>query len=421
MKHKTQGAKLVTLGCRLNTFESEVMARHARDAGLRDAVIINTCAVTGEAVRSARQAVRRARRDNPDAKVIVTGCAAQIDPDAFAAMDAVDHVLGNAEKMRAQSWAFDGQSPKVQVADIQNQTLARAHTIEKFSHRARTYVEVQNGCDHRCTFCIIPFGRGPARSVPVDDVVAQVRKLAHSGVAEVVLSGVDMTSWGKDLPGAPPLGVLVGAILRSVPELPRLRLSSIDAIMIDAQLMDLIGNEERLTPYLHLSLQAGDNMILKRMKRRHSREQAIDLCARLKEARPDIAFGADLIAGFPTETDAMFENSLALVEECGLSYLHVFPFSPREGTPAARMPPVPRDVIKTRAGRLRAAGEAALSRHLQTHVGQRGAVLVERENFGRLADFTPVRLENAAPRIGAIIDVDIIAHDGAQAVGRISQ
>ncbi len=419
-KSKANDAKIITLGCRLNTFESEVMGRHARKAGLDGAVIVNTCAVTGEAVRRARQSIRRARRENPDAKVIVTGCAAQVDADMFAAMDEVDHVLGNAEKMNARSWSFTKTTPRVQVGDIQSEHKIHAHNIERFGSRARTYIEVQNGCDHRCTFCIIPFGRGPARSVPVDEVVAQVKKIADNGVAEVVLSGVDMTSWGKDLPGTPPLGALVGAILRGVPTLPRLRLSSIDAIMIDDELMALVRDEERLTPYLHLSLQSGDNMILKRMKRRHSREEAIELCAKLKSARPGIAFGADFIAGFPTETETMFENTLKMVEECDLSYLHVFPFSPRTGTPAARMPAVPPAIAKERAGRLRVTGGQALCRHLERHVDTKGDVLVEKQGFGRLADFTPVKLDDTLPvRVGAIIPVKINAHDGEKLIGQI--
>jgi threonylcarbamoyladenosine tRNA methylthiotransferase MtaB len=419
VKTASREAKIITLGCRLNTFESEVMRRHARTAGLDDAVIINTCAVTGEAVRTARQTIRRARRDNPDAKLIVTGCAAQVDADMFAAMDEVDHVLGNAEKMSGTHWTLGADTPRVQVGDIQTEHTLKTHNIERFSHRARTYIEVQNGCDHRCTFCIIPFGRGPARSVAAKDVVEQVKKVVQSGVAEVVLSGVDMTSWGKDLTGSPPLGALVGAILHGVPELPRLRLSSIDAIMMDEELFALMRDEERLTPYLHLSLQAGDNMILKRMKRRHSREEAIALCARLREARPDIAFGADLIAGFPTETEAMFENTLKLVDECGLAYLHVFPFSPRTGTPAARMPAVPVQIAKDRAARLREAGAMALIRHLERHNGKTGAVLVEKQGIGRLADFTPVKLLGDTPaRVGAIIDVLVKSHDGKQLIGR---
>jgi len=417
-KTKADEAKIITLGCRLNTFESEVMGRHAHDAGLDGAVIVNTCAVTGEAVRQARQTIRRAKRENPNAKVIVTGCAAQVDADMFAAMDEVDHVLGNAEKMSGPHWNFTADTPRVQVGDIQGEHKIHTHNIERFGSRARTYIEVQNGCDHRCTFCIIPFGRGPARSVPADEVVAQVQKIAANGVAEVVLSGVDMTSWGKDLPGAPPLGALVGAILRGVPDLPRLRLSSIDAIMMDDELFALMQGEERLTPYLHLSLQAGDNMILKRMKRRHSREEAIDLCAKLKAARPGIAFGADLIAGFPTETEKMFENTLKLVAECDLSYLHVFPFSPRTGTPAARMPAVPTAVAKERAARLREVGAAALVRHLDRHVGQIGDVLVEKSGFGRLADFSQVKLPEDTPaRIGAIIAVHIDGHDGTRLRG----
>jgi threonylcarbamoyladenosine tRNA methylthiotransferase MtaB len=419
VKTASREAKIITLGCRLNTFESEVMGRHARNAGLSDAVIVNTCAVTIEAVRTARQTIRRARRENPDAKLIVTGCAAQVDADMFAAMDEVDHVLGNGEKMSGTHWQFSGNTPRVQVGDIQAEHTLKTHNIERFSHRARTYIEVQNGCDHRCTFCIIPFGRGPARSVVAKDVVAQVKKVVQSGVAEVVLSGVDMTSWGKDLPGNPPLGALVGAILHAVPDLPRLRLSSIDAIMMDEELFALMRDEERLTPYLHLSLQAGDNMILKRMKRRHSREEAIALCARLREARPDIAFGADLIAGFPTETEAMFENTLKLVDECGLAFLHVFPFSPRAGTPAARMPAVPVAIAKDRAARLREVGALALVRHLERHTGKTGAVLVEKQGIGRLADFTPVKLLGDTPaRVGAIIDVLVKSHDGKQLIGQ---
>ena len=410
---KPRAANIITLGCRLNAFESEVMGNHARAAGLKDAVIVNTCAVTAEAVRQARQRIRRARREHPHAKIIVTGCAAQVDPAMFAAMPEVDHVLGNGEKMRARNWHLGPGSARVQVGDIQDEHATHSFGIAGLTGRARASIEVQNGCDHRCTFCIIPFGRGRSRSVPIEDVVAQVRQLADNGVAEVVLSGVDMTSWGGDLPGAPKLGALVSAILRGVPRLPRLRLSSIDAIMMDAQLLACMSDEERLTPYLHLSLQAGDTMTLKRMKRRHSRAEAVDLCARLKAARPGIALGADLIAGFPTENAAMFANTLKLVDDCDLSYLHVFPFSPRPGTPAARMPPVPAGTVKARAARLREAGAAALQRHFARHVGLAGDVLVEREGFGRLADFSPVSLPAGLPaRPGAIIGVRISGHDG---------
>ena len=368
----TDGVDIITFGCRLNAWESEVMRGHAREAGLTDTIIINTCAVTNEAVRQARQAIRRARKDRPEAHLIVTGCAAQIDPAAFAKMPEVNQVIGNAEKLKADTFRSSvitgGEA--VSVGDIMAVTELAGHLVDGLEGRARAYVQVQTGCDHRCTFCIIPYGRGNARSAPAGEVVDQVRRLVETGHSEVVLTGVDMTSWGTDLPGQPKLGRLVRAILKQVPDLKRLRLSSIDAIEIDDDLMAAIAEEERLCPYLHLSLQAGDDMILKRMKRRHLRADAIALTDRLKAIRPDIAFGADLIAGFPTETEAMFENSLRLVEECQLAYLHVFPYSPRPGTPAARMPQVNGAVIKARAKRLREAGEAALARHLASMVGR---------------------------------------------------
>ncbi|HJS79406.1 MAG TPA: tRNA (N(6)-L-threonylcarbamoyladenosine(37)-C(2))-methylthiotransferase MtaB, partial [Vitreimonas sp.] len=330
--------EIVTLGCRLNAYESEAMRALAGEAALRNAVIVNTCAATGEAVRQARQAIRRARRERPGAEIIVTGCAAQIDPASFAAMPEVSRVIGNAEKMRAESFA--GAHERVAVSDIMQVRETAHHLIDGFSERTRAYVQVQNGCDHRCTFCIIPYGRGNSRSAPAGDVVEQVKRLAANGVPEVVLTGVDLTSWGGDLPGAPQLGALVARILKHAPDLPMLRLSSLDAIEMDAQLFDLVTQNDRVAPYLHLSLQHGDDLILKRMKRRHSRAQAIELCQRLKAARPEIALGADLIAGFPTESDVAFENTLSLIEDCGLAFVHAFPFSPRDGTPAARMPQV---------------------------------------------------------------------------------
>jgi len=396
----SDGVRIVTMGCRLNAYESEAMRRLAAEGGASNAVIVNTCAVTNEAVRQARQAIRRARRDNPGASVIVTGCAAQIDPQAFAAMPEVDVVLGNQEKMQAESWRAlrpEGLTieTRVRVNDIQSARETAGHLIDGLDGRARAYVEVQNGCDHRCTFCIIPFGRGPSRSAPAGDVVAQVRRLTSNGVHEVVLSGVDLTSWGGDLPGRPPFSDLVRRILTLVPELSRLRLSSLDASEVDDDLVRLFAGEERLAPHLHLSLQAGDDLILKRMKRRHLTAQAEDLCARLREARPDIAFGADLIAGFPTETEEASQNTLRHVERCGLAFLHVFPFSARVGTPAARMPAVSGSVIKARAARLRAKGGEMLARHCLSRVGGTKDVLVEREGVGRLPDFTPVHFKGA--------------------------
>src|SRR5687767_14546795 len=353
---------IVTFGCRLNAYESEVIRARAAEDGLQDAVVFNTCAVTNEAVRQARQAIRKARRERPGARLIVTGCAAQIDPAAFAAMGEVDLVLGNAEKAAAGAYVPRPELGRVRVNDIMSVRETAGHLVDGLKDRARAYVEVQNGCDHRCTFCIIPYGRGNSRSAAAGEVVEQVRRLAAQGYREVVLTGVDVTSWGADLPGQPTLGQLVARILKLVPELPRLRLSSIDAAEIDADLLRCLAEEPRLMPYLHLSLQAGDDMILKRMKRRHLRADALKLVADVRAVRPDTASGADLIAGFPTETEAMFENTLKLVEEAGLAFLHVFPFSPRPGTPAARIPPVKGDVVKARAARLRAAGEAGLAR-----------------------------------------------------------
>jgi threonylcarbamoyladenosine tRNA methylthiotransferase MtaB len=410
--HLSGDVEVVTFGCRLNAYESEAIRVRAAADGLTDAVVFNTCAVTGEAVRQARQAIRRARRERPGARLIVTGCAAQIDPAAFAAMDEVDLVLGNAEK--AAPGALLETAQRVRVNDIFSVRETAGHLIGGLQERARAYVEVQNGCDHRCTFCVIPYGRGNSRSVPAGVVVEEVRALAAAGYAEVVLTGVDLTSWGADLPGRPGLGQLVGRILRLVPELARLRLSSIDAAEIDADLMRCLAEEPQLMPYLHLSLQAGDDLILKRMKRRHLRADALRLIAEVRAARPDTAFGADLIAGFPTETDAAFDNTLSLVEQAGLSFLHVFPYSPRPGTPAARMPPVPRAVVKARAAALRAAGDAALARHLDRQVGRRVSALVEKTGTARAEDFTEVAFDgDAAP--GTLIGGRISGHDGKRA------
>lgn len=414
---------IVTFGCRLNAYESEVIRRRAAEDGLTDAVVFNTCAVTGEAVRQARQAIRKARRERPGAKLIVTGCAAQIDPAAFAGMAEVDLVLGNAEKAQAGAYApqdlSDGAEPlRVRVNDIMSVRETAGHLIDGLKDRARAYVEVQNGCDHRCTFCVIPYGRGNSRSAAAGEVVEQVRRLAAQGYREVVLTGVDITSWGADLPGQPTLGQLVARILRLVPELPRLRLSSIDAAEIDPDLLRCLAEEPRLMPYLHLSLQAGDDMILKRMKRRHSRADALKLVAEVRAVRPDTAFGADLIAGFPTETDQMFANTLRLVEEAELSFLHVFPFSPRPGTPAARMPQLSRPVVKDRAARLRAAGEAALARHLHRQAGRTLSGLVERPGVARAEDFTEIAFTGEAP-VGGVVALEVTGHDGRRALARL--
>jgi threonylcarbamoyladenosine tRNA methylthiotransferase MtaB len=394
---------ILTLGCRLNSYESEVMRGHAVAAGLQDAVIVNTCAVTAEAVRQARQAIRRARRERPDASIIVTGCAAQIDPASFAEMPEVTRVIGNEEKMKAETFtALDhlADTPRVQVNDIMSVKETAAHLVDGLDGRARAFVQVQTGCDHRCTFCIIPYGRGNSRSVAAGEVVDQVKRLVATGHYEIVLTGVDLTSWGADLPNVPKLGNLVARILKLVPDLKQLRLSSIDAIEIDEPLFELLAHEKRIAPHMHLSFQSGDDMILKRMKRRHSRADAINLCNRLRAARPEMAFGADLIAGFPTETDEMFANTLASVDECGIDYLHVFPYSPRPQTPAAKMPQVARDVVKARAARLREKGAERLGLRLDRHVGAEAWALVEAGNRARLPDFTPVRIDGASPEPG---------------------
>ncbi len=409
--------RFTTLGCRLNAYETEAMRDMADAAGLRDALVVNTCAVTAEAVRKARQEIRRLRRDNPDAPIIVTGCAAQTEPGTFAAMPEVTRVIGNSEKMRPETWAqmvpdLIGTTERVQVDDIMSVRETASHLIDGFGTRARAYVQVQNGCDHRCTFCIIPYGRGNSRSVPAGVVVDQINRLVAQGYLEVVLTGVDLTSWGADLPGEPRLGDLVRRILR-LTDVARLRISSIDSIEADDALMEAIASEPRLMPHLHLSLQAGDDMILKRMKRRHLRADAIRFCSEARRLRPDMVFGADIIAGFPTETDAMFENSLRLVEECDLTFLHVFPFSPRKGTPAARMPQLPGAVIKERAARLRAAGAQALERHLRTQVGAVHEVLMEAPDMGRTAQFTEIRFASPQP-VGGLVAARVTGHDRQQ-------
>jgi threonylcarbamoyladenosine tRNA methylthiotransferase MtaB len=400
--------EIVTFGCRLNAYESEAMKGRAAEAGLTGAVIVNTCAVTNEAVRQARQTIRKLKREAPGRAIIVTGCAAQTEADTFAGMPEVARVIGNAEKMTSSAYVFGDDLERVRVNDIFELKETGAHLIDGFGDRARAFVQVQNGCDHRCTFCIIPYGRGNSRSVPMGDVIRQIRRLVENGTAEIVLTGVDITSFGADLPGAPKLGDLVQKILKLVPELKRLRLSSLDAVEADPALLRALAEEERLMPHLHLSLQAGDDMILKRMKRRHLRADAIRFCEDIRRLRPDTAFGADLIAGFPTESDAMFENTLSLIDECDLAYLHVFPFSPRKGTPAARMPQLGGGVAKARAAELRARGDAALARHLRRHTGMTADVLVEKPGFGRLADFSPVRFDGPGGA-GDIIPMTIAA------------
>jgi len=419
------GVDVVTFGCRLNAFESEVIAREAEDAGLSDTIVINSCAVTNEAVAQARQSIRRLKRERPHARIVVTGCAAQIEPEMFAVMAEVDRVVGNDDKMRNETWratrtvldlaAKFGVEPseKIAVADIMAVKDMAPHLVDGFqSGLPRVFVQVQNGCDHRCTFCIIPFGRGNSRSVPMGAVVDQVRALVARGHAEIVLTGVDLTSYGADLPGAPKLGQLAKQILRHVPELKRLRISSIDQVEVDRDLLDVIASDERLMPHLHLSLQSGDDLILKRMKRRHSRQQAIDFCAQVRRRRPDIALGADIIAGFPTESEEMFERSRDLVEECGLTFLHVFPYSKRPGTPAARMPQVSGEVIRERAKRLRASGEAALQKRLGSEIGSMREVLIESATQGRTEHFLPVAIAGEVP--GTVRRLTIVGSDGAR-------
>jgi len=411
----TDAPRFTTLGCRLNAYESEAMKDLAINAGLTNAHVVNTCAVTAEAVRKSKQEIRKLRRDHPDAQIIVTGCAAQIDPDSFAKMAEVTAVIGNSEKMQASTWTalntgFIGETEKVLVDDIMSVTETAGHLIDGFGTRSRAYVQVQNGCGHRCTFCIIPFGRGNSRSVPAGVVVDQIKRLVDKGFNEVVLTGVDLTSWGADLPGTPKLGDLVMRILKLVPDLNRLRISSIDSIEVDENLMQAIATEPRLMPHLHLSLQHGDDLILKRMKRRHLRDDAISFCQDARKLRPDMTFGADIIAGFPTETNPHFENSLRLVDECDLTWLHVFPYSPREGTPAARMPQVNGKLIKSRAAALRAAGERQVQKHLTAQIGKTHNILMENPNMGRTSQFAEV-IFNTPQTEGAIVSARITGQD----------
>ncbi|MEL6948198.1 MAG: tRNA (N(6)-L-threonylcarbamoyladenosine(37)-C(2))-methylthiotransferase MtaB [Pseudomonadota bacterium] len=419
------GLEMINFGCRVNTYETEVMRKAALEAGLADlpggAVVINTCAVTAEAVRQAKQSIRKARRDNPNARIVVSGCAAQTEPETFGTMDEVDLVLGNDEKLHAHQYR---QLPdfgvnlyeKVRVNDIMSVKETASHMVEAIEARTRAFVQVQNGCDHRCTFCIIPYGRGNARSVPAGEVVEQVRRLIGNGYREIVLTGVDLTSWGMDLPGTPSLGRLVTALLSQLPDLERLRLSSIDSIEVDPPLMDALASDPRMLPHLHLSLQSGDDMILKRMKRRHSRDDTLRFCQELRARRPDMVFGADIIAGFPTETEVMFENTLALVDEAGLTHLHVFPYSPRKGTPAARMPQLDRGLIKARAAQLRSLGAQRLTAFLTGRTGQRITVLKETGRLARADDFTPVQVDGGAA--GELFTVDITGHDGRRLHGQ---
>ncbi|MFH1805012.1 MAG: tRNA (N(6)-L-threonylcarbamoyladenosine(37)-C(2))-methylthiotransferase MtaB [Pseudomonadota bacterium] len=381
--------RVITFGCRLNTYESEVMRDHAKNAGIEDAIIINTCAVTTEAERQARQSIRRLRRENPDAKIFVTGCAVQVNPDKFAGMAEIDRIFGNDAKMKAETF-FDAAHERVVVNDIMSVQETASHLVAGFEGRARAFVQVQNGCDHRCTFCIIPYGRGNSRSVPMGEIVSQVRELVANGYGEVVLTGVDITSYGHDLPGKPTLGQMTRRLLAQVPELPRLRISSVDPVEVDDDIFRMIATEPRLMPHMHISLQAGDDMVLKRMKRRHLRQDVVDFCNKVRDLRADVTFGADIIAGFPTETDEMAENTRRLVEECGLIYLHVFPYSSRPGTPAAKMPQVAKDVRRQRAAALRETGDRQLNAFLASRIGRVENVLIEKENTGHTEHFAPV-------------------------------
>ena len=409
-KQPVKEPELVTFGCRLNTYESEVMRTHAKDAGLKDAIIFNTCAVTKEAERQARQAIRRARRENPDAQIIVTGCSAQINPAMYADMEEVDQIIGNDLKLKAETWG-PRHNDRVLVNDIMAVEETAGHLLQGFEDRSRAFIQVQNGCDHRCTFCIIPYGRGNSRSVPIGVVAEQVKTLVEQGYKEIVFTGVDVTSYGPDLPGSPSLGQMIRRVLALVPELPRLRLSSLDPVEIDEDLWRLITEEPRLMPHFHLSLQAGDDMILKRMKRRHLRADAIAMCERIKGYRPDVGFGADIIAGFPTETEEMFENSLRIVEECDLTFLHIFPYSEREGTPAAKMPQVDPKIRKARAKALRELGDKQLQKFLKLNLNKEMQVIVEKDNMARSENFSPVRLMQNLPA-GTLVNVRTHAIEG---------
>lgn len=424
LQKSDDSVQLVTFGCRLNSYESEVMKSHATTAGLENTIIINTCAVTAEAERQARQSIRKMRRQNPDAKIIVTGCAVQIRPEQFAAMPEIDLLLGNHEKMLFESYKprVGNDVERVQVTDIMTIQETAHQLIEGFEEKSRAFLQVQNGCDHRCTFCTIPFGRGNSRSVPIGVIADHVKKLIESGYQEIVFTGVDVTAYGADLPGSPTFGQMIRRVLNQNPGLKRLRLSSLDPVEIDDDLWDLIAHEERLMPHLHVSLQAGDNMILKRMKRRHLRDDAIEFCKRARAVRPNIVFGADLIAGFPTETDEMFENTMRIVDECDLTWLHVFPYSPRDGTPAARMPQVESTIRKERAARLRAKGEAKVKAYLQSCVGKETELLIEKNNIGRTPEFAEVHLEEqeaAELQIGSVQRAKISYFDGEKLFGVI--
>ncbi len=418
---KSSGAKptqILTFGCRLNAYESEVMRGHAEASGLGDAVIVNTCAVTLEAERQARQAIRRARRENPQAQIIVTGCSAQIDPARYAAMPEVDRVLGNLEKLEPDAFGPQATEPLL-VSDIMQARETASHLIEGFEGHTRAFIQVQQGCDHRCTFCIIPFGRGNNRSVPIGEIVRQIQLLVENGVAEVVFTGVDITGYGQDLPGQPTLGQLCRRLLANVPDLKRLRLSSVDPVELDPDILRLLAEEPRFMPHLHLSLQAGDDMILKRMKRRHLARDVERVCAEARAARPDVVFGADIIAGFPTETEAMFANSLRIVEACDVTWLHVFPYSERPGTPAARMPQVAKPLRKERALRLRELGERQVKRFLDSRIGSEASVLIEKDGLGRSEHFAPVAMTGPlGKRVGGIVAARITARNGQQLEGK---
>ena len=408
---------VVTMGCRLNAYESEVIRTNAQKAGLQDTVIINSCAVTSEAERQTRQIIRKKRRERPNAHIVVTGCAAQIHPQEFADMLEVSQVLGNEEKM--QPHAFIGSHERVRVNDIMELKETASHMVSHFAQQTRAFVQVQNGCNHRCTFCIIPYGRGNSRSVPMGEVVQEIKMLADKGYKEVVLTGVDVSAYGEDLPNTPTLGILCARILRAVPQLPRLRISSIDAVEVDDALREVIANEPRLMPHLHISLQAGDDMILKRMKRRHNRQDALDFCMEMRELRPDMVFGADIIAGFPTETDAMFDNTLRLVKEAGLLYLHVFPYSERVGTPAAKMPQVPGNIRKERAAQLRRAGQENMQAFYDSKLGQHMEVLVESEGRGHSEQFVDVAVPKQCT-IGQIYTMRAVKHDAAVVIAELA-
>lgn len=399
--------EVVNFGCRLNGYEGEVIKSNAQNAGMRDAIIFNSCAVTNEAERQVRQAIRKARKEHPDKRIIVTGCSAQVHPEDYEGMAEVNHVLGNQEKLEQQPYeAFLGGEEKALVNDIMSVKETASHMVTSFDGKARAFVQVQNGCNHRCTFCIIPYGRGNSRSVPMGDIVAQTRMLVESGFNEVVLTGVDISDYGKDLPGEPTLGQMIRRLLALVPELSRLRLSSIDAVEVDDDLYRLLAEEPRLMPHLHVSLQAGDDMVLKRMKRRHLRDDIVVFCDKVRKLRPDVVFGADIIAGFPTETDVMFDNTLRLVDEVGLTYLHVFPYSARKGTPAAKMPQVPGDIRKARAARLRAAGESQLAVYLASQIGKSASAVVEKPHLARTEHFALVELDQPC-ELGSVVEASI--------------